>query len=168
MVIDRRPQRSAKGHHLRTAAEISTRRRWFFAPYCDRWWKLVSTFRAWNEMAEYGMAPFAFSIKKEGEDSAISCEGDLFYISRPNMVPTVDHMNMNKSISICKWFKSYICVLYICMSITHAVLNCWSVNLLGYTYKSCGSTVQLALLTLHLLSHFICGLTVISKWDLEF
>jgi len=27
-------------------------------------------------MAEYGMAPFAFSIKEEGKDSAISCEGD--------------------------------------------------------------------------------------------
>jgi hypothetical protein len=27
-------------------------------------------------MAEYGMAPFAFSIKKEGKDSAIGCEGD--------------------------------------------------------------------------------------------
>jgi len=34
------------------------------APYCDRWRKLVSPFRAWNETAEYGMAPIAFSIKK--------------------------------------------------------------------------------------------------------
>ncbi|PNF36723.1 hypothetical protein B7P43_G12353 [Cryptotermes secundus] len=25
---------------------------------------------------QYGMAPFAFSVKKEGKDSAISCEGD--------------------------------------------------------------------------------------------
>ena len=46
-------------------------------------------------------------------------------------------------------------------------MHCWCVDLLGYTCTSCRSTGQPALLTLHLLSHFIRGSTVNSKWDFE-
>ena len=72
----------SKKPSLQNAAEISTRRWWFFAPYCDRWRKLVSPFRAWNETAEYGMAPFAFAIKKKKAKtvpSAAKVMGTVFW-----------------------------------------------------------------------------------------
>ena len=57
---------------FRNSSEISRRRKWFFAQYCDRRRKLVSTFQPWNERAEYGMASFGFTNKKETKDNAIS------------------------------------------------------------------------------------------------
>jgi len=61
--------------------QISTRRRWFFAPYCDRWQKLVSPFRAWNKRQSMEWHHLHSPSKKKAKTvpSAAKVVGTVFW-----------------------------------------------------------------------------------------